>query len=142
MYVVLTFDLFSPTCCVFTFCIMSTDYLSLYFKEKHNADVPVYTFPRYGYRSLTLGYEAVVQRLGVDTVIAIDGGTDSLMKGNEFEVATVEEDYNTIFAVEAIQNENVTQKFLMNLGIYILSLSLSCSLFSMLNVSEFNHVSD
>jgi len=92
-------------------------YLSLYFRSKHDIDVPVYTFPRYGHRSLKLGYEAVVEQLDIDTVIAIDGGTDSLMKGNEYQVATVEEDYNTIFAVEAIRNKKVTQKFLICLGL-------------------------
>ena len=91
-------------------------------------DVPIYTFPRYGHRSLKLGYEAVVERLEVDTVIAIDGGTDSLMKGNEFEVATVEEDYNTIFAVEAIQNKNVTQKFMICLGMVSTCLCTVCNL--------------
>eukprot|EP00483_Globobulimina_turgida_P003533 UN03539 len=88
-------------------------YLSLYFKEKQNLDVPVYTFPHFGYKPLCAAYEMLVDKLNIDTVIAIDGGTDSLMKGNECGVGTVEEDYNSIFSVENIKKQNVTNKFLI-----------------------------
>ena len=92
-------------------------YLSLYFKEKQKQNVPIYTFPHFGYKLLCQAYELLVDKLNIDTVITIDGGTDSLMKGNECGVGTVEEDYNSIFAVEAIKNKNVTQKMLICLGL-------------------------
>ena len=56
-------------------------YLSLYFKEKQKMNVPIYTFPHFGYQSLCKAYEILVDKLNIDTVITIDGGTDSLMKG-------------------------------------------------------------
>ena len=56
-------------------------YLSLYFKEKQKMNVPIYTFPHFGYQSLCNAYEILVDKLDIDTVITIDGGTDSLMKG-------------------------------------------------------------
>jgi len=92
-------------------------YLSLYFKEKQKMDVPVYTFPHVGYRPLCKAYDTLVEKLNIDTVITIDGGTDSLMKGNECGIGTVEEDFNSIFAVEQIKNPNVKQKYLVCLGL-------------------------
>jgi hypothetical protein len=67
-----------------------TDLVTTYFPEQYLAqwfrargqDVPVYCFERTGVRPLLEAYRALVAHLGVDTVILVDGGTDSLMRGS------------------------------------------------------------
>src|SRR5262249_31260449 len=53
-------------------------HLARWFREQ-GEDVPIYCFVQTGVRPLLEGYRTLVERLGVDTVILVDGGTDSLM---------------------------------------------------------------
>jgi len=52
--------------------------------------------------------------LKLDTIIVADGGTDSLMRGDESGLGTPKEDMMTIGAVRGLKN--VQKKFLLNLG--------------------------
>ncbi|HXR65533.1 MAG TPA: hypothetical protein VN729_06405 [Ktedonobacteraceae bacterium] len=73
---------------------------SLYFPEKYLAQwfvaqgehVPIYCFERTGVQPLLTAYQTLVDFLHVDTIILIDGGTDSLMRGDEPGLGTPEED--------------------------------------------------
>src|SRR5262245_28703679 len=57
-----------------------------YFPEVHLArwfhgqgeDVPIYCFDRCGARPLAEAYRELISRLEIDTLILVDGGTDSL----------------------------------------------------------------
>jgi hypothetical protein len=51
---------------------------------------------------------------GVDAVILVDGGTDSLMRGDEPGLGTPEEDIASLCAVDAL--DDVAQKFLVCIG--------------------------
>jgi hypothetical protein len=92
-----------------------------YFPERHlvdwlalRGDEPtVIGFERTGTRPLRHSYEAVVERLGIDTIILIDGGTDSVIKGDEALLGTVEEDAASIVAVDQVV---CARKFLACLG--------------------------
>jgi hypothetical protein len=92
-----------------------------YFPEHHlcrwfrgqGEEVPVYCFDRTGYRPLLQAYRAVVAHLGADTVILVDGGTDSLMRGDEAGLGTPEEDITSIAAVDGL---DVAGKYLVFLG--------------------------
>ena len=92
-----------------------------YFPELHLARglaqteaVPVYAFARTGVQPLLRAYEQLAKQHDVDTVILIDGGTDSLMRGNEAGLGTPEEDAVSLAAVQML--EGVSQKLLVCLG--------------------------
>jgi hypothetical protein len=92
-----------------------------YFPERHLADwlarrgeIPrLIGFEKTGVRPLQKSYEAVVERLGIDTIVLVDGGTDSLIKGDEALLGTVEEDAASIVAVDQLAN---VAKYLVCLG--------------------------
>lgn len=92
-----------------------------YFPEKHLAewfrqqgkDVAVYCFGREGPQIVTEGYRALVTRHDIDTVILVDGGTDSLMRGDEEGLGTPVEDMTSICAVDQL---DVQRKMLVCLG--------------------------
>jgi hypothetical protein len=92
-----------------------------YFPEYHlcrwfrsqGEEVPVYCFDRTGFEPLLEGYRAVVAHLRADTVVLIDGGTDSLMRGDEGGLGTPEEDVASLAAVDEL---DVARKYLVCLG--------------------------
>lgn len=92
-----------------------------YFPELHLArwfaaqgeDVPVYAFRKTGVRPLSDAYEALADELEVDTVILVDGGTDSLMRGDEVGLGTPEEDIASLAAVHGL---TLPRKLLVCLG--------------------------
>jgi hypothetical protein len=65
-------------------------------------EVPVYCFVPTGVVPLRAAWEAVVEHLAVDTIVLTDGGTDSLMRGDEVGLGTPAEDMATIAAVDQI----------------------------------------
>lgn len=98
-----------------------TDLVTTYFPEQYLAqwfrargqDVPIYCFERTGVRPLLEAYRALVAHLGVDTVILVDGGTDSLMRGDEAGLGTPQEDIASITAAHEL---DVPNKLLVCLG--------------------------
>jgi len=92
-----------------------------YFPELHLArwfagmgePVPIYCFARTGAKPLAEAYKFLVDMLQVDTVILVDGGSDSLMRGDESGLGTPQEDVASIAAVNALE---VTTKLLVCLG--------------------------
>jgi len=89
-------------------------YVSHWFKEKENRDVPVYMFIGCGVKTLNEAYKILVETLQLDAIILADGGTDSLMFGNEHDLGTPTEDMTSIAAVH--QLTGLKKKFLVNLG--------------------------
>lgn len=78
-------------------------YLSLWFWEKFKEDVPVFTFCReIGVAQLTKAYSKICSEYGVDAIVLVDGGTDSLMFGTEEKLGTPVEDQTSIIAVSMV----------------------------------------
>ncbi len=80
-----------------------TDYfpesiLSRWFVER-GEEVPVYALARTGVAPLCDAYKTLVDHLKPDAIVLVDGGTDALMRGDEFHLATPEEDVASIIAV-------------------------------------------
>jgi hypothetical protein len=81
-----------------------------YFPEKHLAawfrsrgeEVPIHTLQKVGVRPLRAAYAALCEHLGVDAVILADGGTDSLLRGDEGSLGTPAEDMSSIAAVHGL----------------------------------------
>ena len=95
-----------------------------YFPEKHlsqwfrdrGEEVPVYCFHRTGAAPVARGYAALAAELKPDTVILVDGGTDSLMRGDEEGLGTPQEDMASIAAVAGLDESAVPRKLLVCLG--------------------------
>jgi hypothetical protein len=77
-------------------------YLSRWFRDR-GEEVPVYTFATSGVAPLLEGYRVLADRLGLDAVVLVDGGSDSLMRGDEEDLATPSEDIASIAAVSALE---------------------------------------
>lgn len=92
-----------------------------YFPERHLADwfaiqgeeVSLYAFERVGVLPLREAYRALVAHLQIDTLILVDGGTDSLMRGDEAGLGTPSEDMASIVAASRLE---VPRKLLVCLG--------------------------
>lgn len=94
---------------------------STYFPEYHLAqwfrsqgqETPIYCFERTGVKPLLAAYQTLVAQLSLDTVLLVDGGTDSLMRGDEIGLGTPQEDIASILAVNELA---VERKLLACLG--------------------------
>lgn len=98
-----------------------TETSARYFPEVHLArwfqargdDVPIYCFDRTGARPIARAYRQVCEIVRADAVVLVDGGTDSLMRGDEAGLGTPEEDAASIAAVHAL---DVPLKHLVCIG--------------------------
>lgn len=88
-------------------------HLAQFLKRELGEDIPVFQFNRTGVLPLRDAYQAIVDRHEIDTVVVVDGGTDSLMFGDEEGLGTPTEDMMTIGAVDQVE---VAKKFLLCLG--------------------------
>ncbi len=81
-----------------------------YFPEKYLAEwlasrgLPstIYCFDKVGVRLLREEYAALVRDLALDAIQLVDGGTDILMRGDEFGLGTPVEDMTSLAAVNAL----------------------------------------
>jgi hypothetical protein len=87
-------------------------YLAQWFRGQ-GEEVPVYAFARTGAVPLREAYEALVARLDIDTLVLVDGGTDSLMRGDEEGLGTPHED---IASLAATYDLPIPRKLLACLG--------------------------
>jgi hypothetical protein len=78
-------------------------YLSRWFASQ-GEKVSIYAFENTGVRPLNQAYRALVKLLEIDAIVLIDGGTDSLMRGDEIDLATPEEDAASIAAVTNLEH--------------------------------------
>src|SRR5262249_46059894 len=81
--------------------------------RRQGEEVAVHCFDRTGFQPLREAYRAVVEYLQADAVVLGDGGTDSLMRGDEAGLGTPEEDIASIAAVDELE---VPKKYLVCLG--------------------------
>lgn len=108
-------------------------FLSSWFRDVEKLEVPVYCIEQSGVQPLTAAYKTLVEKLDLDTIILIDGGTDSLMRGDEVSLGTPHEDIASIAAVAQIQ---VRQKILACLGVGVDSFHGVCHSYFFEAVSE------
>lgn len=70
--------------------------------ERHGLPATVYAFPKVGVRPLRAAYQRLLDHLGADAVVLVDGGTDLLCRGNESGLGTPEEDMASLAALAGI----------------------------------------
>jgi len=109
-----------PTC----YEVKASDYSPVgntYFPEKYlkqwmelsGIEMPVYAFLQTGPKPLRKAYQFLLKKHGIDAVILVDGGTDSLMFGDEEGLGTPFCDMSSIAAVHGTQ---IDKQFLVCLG--------------------------
>ncbi|WP_218021681.1 DUF1152 domain-containing protein [Nocardia harenae] len=64
----------------------------------------VHTFPRSGVRPLRDAYRGLVEHLGIDAIVLVDGGTDILLRGDETGLGTPHEDMTSLAAVAELDH--------------------------------------
>jgi hypothetical protein len=79
-------------------------YLAQWFKAKRDEAVTIWSFQKTGARPLLENYRTLVEHLGIDGILLIDGGVDSLMRGDEHEVGTLIEDAISLIAVGELKD--------------------------------------
>jgi hypothetical protein len=77
-------------------------YLAKWFKETRNEDVTIWTFEKTGTRPLLKNYQTLIEHLEIDGILLIDGGVDSLVRGDEEETATLIEDAISLHVVNEL----------------------------------------
>jgi hypothetical protein len=77
--------------------------LAQWFLDELNQFVPVWCFHKTGARPLVQNYRLLVDELGIDAIILVDGGVDSLMRGDEPDPGTLFEDTLSLIAVDALK---------------------------------------
>jgi hypothetical protein len=78
-------------------------YLAQWFKETHHEDITIWMFSRPGVVQLIESYNKLIEHLGrIDALILVDGGVDSIMRGNEDNPATMLEDSITLCAINSL----------------------------------------
>lgn len=88
-------------------------YLSHWLKDECDEDVTIWMFARTGGKRLAELYQVLHEHLEFDALIMVDGGVDSLMRGNEFGTGTLLED---TLSMTAIRHLDVPLKILACLG--------------------------
>jgi hypothetical protein len=85
-----------------------------YFPEKYLArwfhargePTRIFAFEKTGVEPLKRAYAAIAKELGVDTVVLVDGGSDSLLRGDECGLGTPAEDMTSLAAVDDLDVPN------------------------------------
>ena len=75
-----------------------------WFKEKRNEEITIWCFHKTGAKPLTENYKILQQHLDFDGIVLVDGGVDSLVRGDEAEMGTAIEDLTSLYAVNQLPN--------------------------------------
>ncbi len=68
----------------------------------HELPSTVYAFAKVGVQPLRAAYQHVIDELGIDAIVLVDGGTDILMGGDEAGLGTPVEDLTSLIAVAGL----------------------------------------
>jgi hypothetical protein len=89
-------------------------YLAQWLKERFDQRIPVWSFHKTGAVPLLENYRLLVKTLAIDAIILVDGGVDSLLRGDEEETGTLIEDSLSLFAVNALSD--ISSRMIVCLG--------------------------
>lgn len=92
-------------------------HLAQWFADERNDDITVWCFEKTGARPLIQNYQILVRHLGIDAIILVDGGVDSLMRGDEPEPGTIFEDSLSLLAVNELKKVPTRLVACLGLGI-------------------------
>lgn len=78
-------------------------YLAQWFEEQRHEAITVWCFQKTGTRPLLENYHVLVKHLSIDGILLIDGGVDSLIRGDEAGMGTLIEDATSLFVVNELE---------------------------------------
>ncbi|TXT55581.1 MAG: hypothetical protein BAJALOKI1v1_2010004 [Promethearchaeota archaeon] len=87
--------------------------LNKWFNRHHQNDIPIYTIYDVGTKQIRDIYSQLVKKFNIDAIILVDGGTDSLMKGDEASLGTPTED---ILSLIGAYFAPIKKKYLLSVG--------------------------
>ncbi len=87
-------------------------YLSEWYRDR-GEDVPVFCYYGAGARTLLNIFQRLQKHLGFEALVLVDGGTDSLMRGDEPSLGSPAEDVASICAASMLEGVDT---YLVNLG--------------------------
>jgi hypothetical protein len=87
-------------------------YLKLWL-ELQGEDVEIYGFEKTGVNPLKNAYKYLIKEHQIDTILLVDGGTDSLMFGDEEGLGTPQED---ICSMAAVYRSGIKKQYLLSVG--------------------------
>ena len=73
-----------------------------WFKENRSSEVTIWCFHKTGAAPLTENYKILAEYLSLDGILLVDGGVDSLVRGDEAELGTAIEDLTSLYAVHQL----------------------------------------
>lgn len=88
-------------------------YAAQWFIEEQGETIPIWLFERTGIPMLTECYSTLIDKLNIEAIILVDGGVDSLMRGDEFGPGTLLED---TISLAAVNQMDVPIKILASIG--------------------------
>lgn len=92
-------------------------FLSEWFYSERNDDVLIWCIEKAGARPLIKDYKTLIKHLEIDCIILVDGGVDSLMRGDEAQPGTMFEDTLSLVAVNELNEVPVRLMACLGLGI-------------------------
>jgi hypothetical protein len=90
--------------------------LSEWFLHERGESVAIWAFDKSGVQPLRRAYERVLRETGAEAIVLVDGGTDSLMRGDESGLGTPAEDMASIAAVHGLAAELAPTRLLISVG--------------------------
>jgi len=88
-------------------------WLSRWLSDRYGYEMPIWCFDNVGVVPLRRAYEYLIREHSIDTIVLIDGGVDSLLRGDETSLGTPVEDFASLAAVDAL---DVPRKLLACVG--------------------------
>jgi hypothetical protein len=91
-------------------------HLARWLKEARGEEATVWCLYASAARPLLAAYQMLAEHLSVDGILLVDGGVDSLMRGDEAEMGTVLEDALSLAAVSQLGDMNLRQIACIGMG--------------------------
>jgi hypothetical protein len=89
-------------------------YLAQWLSERYGEATPVYAIERSGAQPVFDAYAWLMETLHPDALVLVDGGVDSLMRGDEAGLGTPQEDIASLYAANAVPG--AIKKYLVLIG--------------------------
>jgi hypothetical protein len=92
-------------------------FLARWFRESQGEAIVLWCFEAAGAHALLQDYRQLVARLKIDAIVLIDGGVDSLTRGDEELCGTILEDYLSLAAVSQLHDVPVRVMACIGMGV-------------------------
>jgi hypothetical protein len=78
-------------------------YLAKWFRERRDEAITLWCFHKTGAAPLLQNYKRLLDHLAIDGILLVDGGVDSLMRGDEAQTGTLLEDAISLYVVNELR---------------------------------------